>query len=117
MLMAIHKIHTLPKSAIECVHTYGLTHGHVATVYFLQDYSSVITSLPETDKPIFFSLPTNIERLAQQTNSSKVNKNYITLVKLDPYPPQLHGYTVTFVLLGDITTEGAHESRHNCRQI
>jgi len=43
-------------------------------LFHLQDYSSVIASLPETDKPSFFGLPANIEQSAQQTNSSKVEK-------------------------------------------
>lgn len=117
MLMAVYKISTPSKSAIKCVYIWTNTWPCVATVHFLQDYSSVTASLPETDKPIFFSLPANIERSAQQTNSSKVSNNYIIIVKLDQSPPQLSNYTVTFVLLGDITIEGAHESRHDCRQI
>ena len=38
----------------------------------LQDYLSLISSLPERDQPSFFGLPANIDRSSQRTVSSRV---------------------------------------------
>lgn len=42
------------------------------TVFWFQDYRSVIENLPEDDRPGFFGLPANIERSSQRIVSSQV---------------------------------------------
>ena len=53
-----------------------MKHTHNLHLYIhehhTQDYKSVISSLPETDRPSFFGLPANIERSSQRTVSSHV---------------------------------------------
>ncbi len=44
----------------------------VPTTAHRNDYVSIIQALPETDTPALFSLPDNIDRTAQQVNSTRV---------------------------------------------
>jgi dynein heavy chain 2 len=44
----------------------------VPTTAHRQDYLSIVTSLPDTDAPLLFSLPPNIDRSVQQANSDRV---------------------------------------------
>ena len=55
-------------------HTHTHTHSHSLNTHsqYTQDYQSVVSSLPETDRPSFFGLPANIERSSQRTISSRV---------------------------------------------
>ena len=57
-------------------HTHTHTHAHTRTLslslMLTQDYQSVVSSLPETDRPSFFGLPANIKRSSQRTISSRV---------------------------------------------
>lgn len=41
-------------------------------VRLLQDFTAVISALPERDQPSFFGLPANIDRSSQRTISSRV---------------------------------------------
>jgi len=50
----------------------GLPFGTIPVSTRIQDYQSVVSSLPETDRPSFFGLPANIERSSQRTISSRV---------------------------------------------
>jgi len=50
----------------------GLPFGTIPVSTRIQDFQSVVSSLPETDRPSFFGLPANIERSSQRTISSRV---------------------------------------------
>lgn len=41
-----------------------------------------MSSLPETDKPLYFGLPANIDRSRQRTVSSQVKKTMLLLLLL-----------------------------------
>ena len=49
----------------------------------LQDYISLIDTLPESDSPAMLGLPANIERLAQKTTSSSVLRALNLLLRPD----------------------------------
>ena len=48
-----------------------------------QDYTDVITELPEFDKPSYFGLPENIERSAQRIISNQVISQLKILQRAD----------------------------------
>lgn len=55
-----------------CIQHTHTTYTCACAKHHIQDYKSVISSLPETDQPSFFGLPANIERSSQRTISSRV---------------------------------------------
>jgi dynein heavy chain 2 len=52
--------------------TVGLPIGNIPVSTKQQDYTGLITSLPDYDKPSYFGLPANIDRSRQRTVSSQV---------------------------------------------